>query len=182
MTVKQKVILCILDGWGVNPSTIHNGIALANTPHWDRMLEKYPHTQLQASELFVGLPQGQMGNSEVGHMTIGSGRLLMQDLPRIDQAIADHLIPTLPAYNNFIRKAKAKSATGVVHLLGLLSEGGIHSHQNHIIYMANLLAEEGLTVKIHGFLDGRDTPPIAARETLPAFLSSLHPSVQRAHG
>lgn len=157
---KQKIVLCILDGWGIRASREHNGIALANTPNWDRMLALYPHSQLQASESNVGLPDGQMGNSEVGHMTIGSGRVVMQELPRIHKAIQHNVIPGLPAWHNFV--AKAMGGSKVVHLMGLISDGGVHSHQDHVIYLAKQLSMAGLSVKIHALLDGRDTPPTSA--------------------
>lgn len=174
MLPKQKVILCILDGWGVNAAQEHNGIYLAKTPHWDRILKENPHTTLQASELYVGLPEGQMGNSEVGHMTIGSGRLNMQDLPRVDQAISQHTLENIPAFQSFIKQAK--TGTKVIHLLGLLSPGGIHSHQNHILALATLLAERNFQIKIHSFLDGRDTPPQMAASILKDFIPRLPPS------
>lgn len=172
MTKKTtNVVLCILDGWGINLSTNNNGIAAAATPCWTKMQNLYPHSQLQASELYVGLPDGQMGNSEVGHMTIGSGRVIMQDLPRIDMAIEHQKIPLLTGFKNFT--AQALKATKVVHLMGLLSPGGVHSHQEHLLYCAKILAAQGLDVKIHAFLDGRDTPPKSARDYLNAFLTTL---------
>lgn len=168
---RQKVILCILDGWGVRSDPLHNGVHMAQLPHWNRFLKTYPHTTLQASELFVGLPLGQMGNSEVGHMTIGSGHVHLQDLPQVDQAIASGIIPSLSAYQTFAQKAR--QGTGVVHLLGLLSPGGIHSHQDHILHFARLLAADGFQVKIHGFLDGRDTNPQEAHSLLSEWLPHL---------
>ena len=150
MTKKTtNVVLCILDGWGINHSTDNNGIAAAATPCWTSMSNLYPHSELQASELYVGLPDGQMGNSEVGHMTIGSGRVIMQDLPRIDMAIEHQKIPLLAAFKSF--SSQALKATKVVHLMGLLSPGGVHSHQDHLIYCAKILAAQGLEVKIHAF-------------------------------
>lgn len=171
---KQKVILCILDGWGIAPSTDANGISQAYLPHWDRFMKTYPHTQLQASELGVGLPEGQMGNSEVGHMTIGSGRVVFQDLPRIDLAIRDNTIPDMPVFKNFIEKS---SKNKTIHLMGLLSPGGVHSHQEHMLYMANLLAEMGCKVSLHLFLDGRDTPPQSGADYLEGFREALNPTV-----
>jgi 2,3-bisphosphoglycerate-independent phosphoglycerate mutase len=172
MTKKTtNVVLCILDGWGINHSTDNNGIAAAATPCWTSMSNLYPHSELQASELYVGLPDGQMGNSEVGHMTIGSGRVIMQDLPRIDMAIEHQKIPLLAAFKSF--SSQALKATKVVHLMGLLSPGGVHSHQDHLIYCAKILAAQGLEVKIHAFLDGRDTPPKSAHDYLSSFLTAL---------
>jgi 2,3-bisphosphoglycerate-independent phosphoglycerate mutase len=167
---KQKALLCILDGWGMRNAVDYNGIALAHTPTWDRMLARYPHSQLTASEASVGLPKGQMGNSEVGHTTIGSGRIVMQELPRIDHAIGNNFIPELPAWQNFI--FKASHASGVVHLMGLLSDGGVHSHQDHIIYLAKQLAAAGLSVKVHAWLDGRDTAPTSAVSYIKSFIQA----------
>ncbi|AIK95959.1 2,3-bisphosphoglycerate-independent phosphoglycerate mutase [Candidatus Odyssella acanthamoebae] len=167
---KQKALLCILDGWGIRNAVDYNGIALAHTPTWDRMLLRYPHSQLTASETSVGLPQGQMGNSEVGHTTIGSGRVVMQELPRIDHAIENNFIPEMPAWQNFI--FKASHAKGVVHVMGLLSDGGVHSYQDHIIYLAKQLVAAGLSVKVHAWLDGRDTPPTSAIGYIKSFMQA----------
>ncbi|MBW8308831.1 MAG: 2,3-bisphosphoglycerate-independent phosphoglycerate mutase [Candidatus Paracaedibacteraceae bacterium] len=167
---KQKALLCILDGWGIRSAIDHNGIALASTPTWDRLLTQYPHSQLTASEASVGLPKGQMGNSEVGHTTIGSGRIVMQELPRIDRAIENNLIPEMPAWQNFI--VKALEGSRVVHVMGLLSDGGVHSHQAHIIYLVKQLAEAGLSVKVHAWLDGRDTPPTSAIGYIKSFIQA----------
>lgn len=172
MTKKTtNVILCILDGWGINASSMHNAIAAAHTPCWASLNQLYPNSQLQASELYVGLPHGQMGNSEVGHMTIGSGRVMMQDLPRIDTAISTGEIPSLPNFQLFIGKASA--STKNVHLIGLLSPGGVHSHQDHLLYFAKNLADQGFHVYIHAFLDGRDTPPQSGLEFLKLFLDKI---------
>lgn len=172
MTKKTtNIILCILDGWGINSSSTHNAIAAAHTPCWTSLNQLYPHSKLQASELYVGLPQGQMGNSEVGHMTIGSGRVMMQDLPRIDTAITTGEIPSLSEFQAFVRKASA--GTKRVHLMGLLSPGGVHSHQDHLLYFAKILADQGFYVYIHAFLDGRDTPPHSGLEFLKIFLDKI---------
>lgn len=156
----KPVILAILDGWGHAHAGSDNAIACARTPTMDSITRDFPNGFINASELHVGLPSGQMGNSEVGHMNIGSGRVIMQDLPRIDAAIANGSLVKKPELQNFI--AKVKQNTGVVHLLGLLSDGGVHSHQAHIEAMAKIFAENGLDVKLHLFLDGRDTPPQSA--------------------
>lgn len=177
MTQKTtNVILCILDGWGINSSTDHNAIAAARTPCWTSMQQLYPHSELQASELDVGLPHGQMGNSEVGHMTIGSGRVMMQDLPRIDAAMATGEILSLPGFQTLVQKAKA--GTKVVHLMGLLSPGGVHSHQDHLLYFAKTLVDQGMKVYIHAFLDGRDTPPQSGYEFLKTFLNNTRDQPQ----
>lgn len=157
----RPVVLCILDGWGLAPPGPDNAIALADTPIWDRLMRDYPRGELQASEMFVGLPAGQMGNSEVGHMNIGAGRVVMQDLPRIDAAVADGTLAANPALIAFADTLKASG--GVAHLLGLVSPGGVHAHQDHIAALAKALAERGVPVALHAFLDGRDTPPQSAR-------------------
>jgi len=156
----KPVLLAILDGWGHRDELADNAIAAAQTPVWDALLEQYPHGLINASELHVGLPGGQMGNSEVGHMNIGSGRVMMQDLPRIDAALADGSLQRKEQFVHFVEKVRA--ATGTVHLLGLLSDGGVHSHQAHFVAMAKLFSERGLKVVLHLFLDGRDTPPQSA--------------------
>jgi len=136
----------------------------------DMLARDFPSGFINASELHVGLPEGQMGNSEVGHMNIGSGRVLMQDLPRIDAAIADGSLAKKPLLQKFIADVKQK--TGVVHLLGLCSDGGVHSHQEHISAMAKIFAENGLQVKLHLFTDGRDTPPQSAVSYIENLLTS----------
>jgi 2,3-bisphosphoglycerate-independent phosphoglycerate mutase len=153
-------VLCILDGWGWRPEARDNAILAAKTPNFDRMIRECPHALLATSGREVGLPDGQMGNSEVGHTNIGAGRLVMQDLPRIDDAVATGEIAERPALRALI--ANAKRAGGAVHLMGLVSPGGVHSHQNHIAALARVLDSEGLEVRVHAFLDGRDTPPQSA--------------------
>jgi 2,3-bisphosphoglycerate-independent phosphoglycerate mutase len=165
----RPVILCILDGWGFRAQCEDNAICEAKTPAWHRFMATSPHAFLQASETFVGLPTGQMGNSEVGHMNIGAGRVVLQDLPRIDQAIADGSLARNPRLAEFV--AALKKSGGAAHLTGLLSPGGVHSHQNHIAALAEHLSKAGLAVRIHAFLDGRDTPPNAARSYLKDFLA-----------
>ena len=123
----RPVVLCILDGWGHRADCTDNAICEAKTPAWHRFMAQAPHAYLQASELFVGLPSGQMGNSEVGHMNIGAGRVVMQDLPRIDQAIKDGTLEREPGLAEFV--AALKKSGGAAHLMGLLSPGGVHSHQ-----------------------------------------------------
>jgi 2,3-bisphosphoglycerate-independent phosphoglycerate mutase len=157
----KPVVLCILDGWGHRHEHEDNAVLLAATPNWDQMTAAYPWSLVDASELYVGLPEGQMGNSEVGHMNLGAGRVVMQDLPRIDRAIADGSIAKLPELEKFV--AKMRASKGDVQLMGLLSPGGVHSHQDHMVALARILSLAGLGVIIHGFLDGRDTPPQSAR-------------------
>ena len=163
----RPVILCILDGWGEGRVRENNAIALADTPVWDRLMATCPHGRLDASEGHVGLPAGQMGNSEVGHMTLGSGRIVQQDLPRIDAAVAGDAIAAMPAFRNFTERLQVSG--GEAHLLGLMSPGGVHSHQDHIAYLANALRDAGIPVVAHAMLDGRDTPPTSADGYLAAF-------------
>lgn len=160
----KPVILCILDGWGHRDNNNDNAISSAHTPHWDHLLATCPHTLLEASECNVGLPEGQMGNSEVGHMTLGSGRVILQGLPRIDQSIATNTLKDNKHLQEFIHKLKITK--GTCHLLGLLSPGGVHSHENHIFELARILSLAHIPVAIHAVLDGRDTPPQSAGNSL----------------
>jgi 2,3-bisphosphoglycerate-independent phosphoglycerate mutase len=182
MTVRTErprpVVLCILDGWGAREDGPDNAIALAAKPNWDRLMASAPHALLDASEHEVGLPAGQMGNSEVGHMNIGGGRVVLQDLPRIDRAIEDGTLARNPALADFI--AKLKSSGGACHLLGLLSPGGVHSHQRHMAALTNLVAAAGVPVRVHAFLDGRDTPPSSARGYIQQFLADTAPAGGRS--
>ena len=157
----RPVLLCILDGWGHRTDRSSNAILAARTPNFDRLVATCPQGLIDASESFVGLPKGQMGNSEVGHMNIGAGRVVMQDLPRIDRAIADGTIAKLPELETFV--ARMRASKGDVQLMGLLSPGGVHSHQDHLVALAKVLSAAGIGVVIHGFLDGRDTPPQSAK-------------------
>src|SRR5258708_5258728 len=168
----RPVILCILDGWGHRADRADNGIEQAMTPNWHRFLASSPHALLQASELFVGLPKGQMGNSEVGHMNIGAGRVVLQDLVRIDQAVADGSLVKNPQLAAFI--AALRKSGGTAHLLGLMSPGGVHSHPGNIAALAVDLARAGLAVAVPAFLDRRDTPPPTAHDYLAKFLTDAH--------
>lgn len=153
--IKKPVLLCILDGFGIGDETsMHNAIARANMPNYNRFLKTYPNSQLETSGLAVGLPEGQMGNSEVGHMTIGAGRVIFQDLPRINNAISDKSLEKNSDLKKLISDLKNSNKT--CHLLGLLSDGGVHSHINHIIFLAEFLQKNGVKVLLHAFLDGRD--------------------------
>src|SRR4029077_17773267 len=163
----DPLVLCILDGWGERKDADDNPITRAKTPVWHRLMARWPHAHLQASEHYVGLPDGQMGNSEVGHTNLGAGRVVMQDLPRIDDAIATGKIADMPALQEFIAKVKAK--TGIAHVFGLMSPGGVHSHQGQIAALCRILAKAGLKVAVHAALDGRDTPPKSALGYLKQF-------------
>ncbi len=156
----RPVVLCILDGWGLSPTREGNAVALGATPNFDRIWSTCPHAQLAAHGPDVGLPEGQMGNSEVGHMNIGAGRVVWMDLPRIDNAITDGDFAGNAQLTTFI--AALKASKGAAHLMGLASPGGVHAHQRHIAAAATALAEAGIPVAIHAFLDGRDVPPQSA--------------------
>jgi 2,3-bisphosphoglycerate-independent phosphoglycerate mutase len=167
----RPVVLCILDGWGYRKECEDNALCQARMPVWDRLMASCPHALLDASARAVGLPQGQMGNSEVGHMNLGAGRVVLQDLPRIDKAIEDGSLAQNTKLVNFIFKLQV--SRGRAHLLGLLSPGGVHSHQHQIAALANILAEAGIPVVVHALLDGRDTPPRSALDYLDRFLAAL---------
>ncbi|NIK74325.1 2,3-bisphosphoglycerate-independent phosphoglycerate mutase [Thermonema lapsum] len=153
----KKVILIILDGWGLGNKPEVSAIAQANTPFFDHMMKHYPKSKLQASGLAVGLPEGQMGNSEVGHMNIGAGRIVYQDLVRINKAIEDGTLATRPAVQELI--AYCKSRQKPAHLIGLVSDGGVHAHIEHLKALMTILRNEGIAVFVHAFTDGRDTDP-----------------------
>ena len=161
-------LLLILDGFGYREDADYNAILAARKPNWDKLWHDYPHTLLNASEKFVGLPSHQMGNSEVGHLNIGAGRVVYQDLSRVDVAIEDGSFYTNPALSKAI--AAAKQNRSALHIMGLLSPGGVHSHENHLVAMLEMAARNGLTkVYLHAFLDGRDTPPRSAAQSLQLF-------------
>ena len=169
---QKPVMLLILDGWGYRrPITKDNAIENGNTPNWHNLVENNPHCLIETSGLSVGLPDGQMGNSEVGHMNLGAGRVVMQDLPRIDQAVADGSI----ADNKVLLELEntLKDNKGTCHVMGLMSPGGVHSHQNHIIALCKALSDKGINVAVHAFLDGRDTPPSSAKEYVADFENAI---------
>ncbi|MBC7950565.1 MAG: 2,3-bisphosphoglycerate-independent phosphoglycerate mutase [Rhodospirillaceae bacterium] len=167
----RPVVLCILDGWGHRDDPTDNAIAMADTPNWDRLVAACPRALLKTSGLAVGLPEGQMGNSEVGHMNLGAGRVVMQDLPRIDLAVADGSLAANPVLVDSI--AKVKASGGAMHLMGLMSPGGVHSHQDHLAALAKTVSDAGVKVWVHAFLDGRDTPPSSAKDYLARFLADV---------
>ncbi len=159
------VLLLILDGFGYREDADYNAILAARKPNWDHLWRDYPHTLIQASEKFVGLPAKQMGNSEVGHLNIGAGRVVYQDLSRVDVDIEDGSFFSNPALSAAIATCKRNGSA--LHIMGLLSPGGVHSHENHIISMLEMAASNGLKlVYLHAFLDGRDTPPKSAALSL----------------
>ena len=165
MGAKNTALLLILDGWGHREATNHNAIHTANSPNWDKLWAHQPHTLIDTSGKSVGLPTGQMGNSEVGHMNLGAGRVVYQSLTRIDKDIEEGNF-----FNNQVLTAaidKAVESKTAVHLLGLLSPGGIHSHEDQIMAMVKLAADRGANkIFVHAFLDGRDTPPRSALQSL----------------
>ncbi|MFC0384891.1 2,3-bisphosphoglycerate-independent phosphoglycerate mutase [Muricoccus vinaceus] len=171
MARPKPVMLVILDGWGWREETADNAIALANTPTFDALWSSCPRAFLRTCGPDVGLPVGQMGNSEVGHLNIGAGRIVMQDLPRIGAAIADGTLAGMPAV---VWLGEQLHATGgTLHLCGLASPGGVHAHQDHAVALAEIFAAKGIPVAVHAWTDGRDTPPEAAAQTLPAFEAAL---------
>jgi 2,3-bisphosphoglycerate-independent phosphoglycerate mutase len=165
MSAKKPLLLIILDGFGYNESAKYNAIANAQAPLWQSLWSKGPRTLIGTSGMAVGLPEGQMGNSEVGHMTLGAGRVVYQNFTRINKAISDGDFFTNPVYCQAVDKAVANKKA--VHVMGLLSDGGVHSHEDHIIAMLELAAKRGATeLYLHAFLDGRDTPPRSAQGAL----------------
>jgi 2,3-bisphosphoglycerate-independent phosphoglycerate mutase len=154
----KPIILTILDGWGYRAETAGNAIAQAHKPTYDALLRDYPNTLLRASEQFVGLPDGQMGNSEVGHLNLGAGRVVRMDMTRIDLAILDGSLFADPTLLRAMTLAQQKGRS--LHLIGLLSDGGVHSHQRHLYALLKMAKQQGIDrVFIHAFLDGRDTMP-----------------------
>ncbi len=171
MSNRTPVVLCIMDGWGLNPSSDANAVALADTPHFDRLMEEKPNTTLKACGEAVGLPDGQIGNSEVGHMNIGAGRIVWMDLPKINNDIASGAFHKNRALLEFSQKLEARG--GTAHIAGLVSPGGVHAHQDHIVELARALTDKGIDVAIHAFLDGRDVPPKSALGYLEKFEADL---------
>src|SRR5687767_1622412 len=175
MQKRRPVMLVILDGWGWREEEADNAVLQANTPAFDRLWSTCPHAFLRTSGRDVGLPDGQMGNSEVGHLNIGAGRVVMQDLPRINDAIARGQIQRAPALLGLIQRLRQTG--GTCHLMGLVSPGGVHSHQDHAVALAKILAGAKVPAIIHAFTDGRDTPPQSAADCLDALQRALPPGV-----
>ena len=165
---KKPVVLCIMDGWGIPENDKYSAIAKANTPNYDRFLKEYPNSKLNASGEFVGLPEGQMGNSEVGHTNIGAGRLVLQTLPMINKDVANNTLKDRPVIKDFISKIKSNNKT--MHLIGLMSNGGVHSHINHIINITKSFADNGINVNLHFIADGRDV----AQKSALTFVETLN--------
>jgi 2,3-bisphosphoglycerate-independent phosphoglycerate mutase len=171
----RPVMLVILDGFGWREATEDNAVRLAKTPTFTKLWQSCPHAFLHTSGRDVGLPEGQMGNSEVGHMNIGAGRVVHQDLVRIGDAIADGSLAKIPALNDFI--AKLRASGGTCHLLGLVSPGGVHSHQDHAVALAKILHEAGVPTVLHAFTDGRDTPPESGADCVAHVRDALPPQI-----
>src|ERR1700719_1712799 len=161
MQKTKPLLLTLLDGWGYRPETHANAIALARKPNYDRLLHEYPHTLLHASDHFVGLPDGQMGNSEVGHLNIGAGRVVHMDITRIDLLIANKQLDQVPLFQQAMERGRQRQ----LHLIGLLSDGGVHSHINHLFALLEMAKQWKVEkVFVHCFMDGRDTPPNSGRD------------------
>ncbi len=167
----RPVALVILDGWGHRPEPADNAVAQANTPVFDRLWQAGPRALLEACGEAVGLPEGQIGNSEVGHLNIGAGRVVLQDLPRITKSLGAGEAAENPAFVQLIERTRARG--GRVHLMGLVSPGGVHSHQDHAVHLAKGLSDAGVETVIHAFTDGRDVPPRSGRDQLARFLEDI---------
>ncbi|MEL6979243.1 MAG: 2,3-bisphosphoglycerate-independent phosphoglycerate mutase [Pseudomonadota bacterium] len=168
---RGPVALCVLDGWGLREAAEGNAVALARTPVYDSLRDQTPMASLKTSGQDVGLPDGQMGNSEVGHMNLGAGRVVWMDLPKIDKAIAEDAFAGREAFAAF--RAALRAGGGAAHLMGLMSPGGVHAHQRHIAAAARALAADGVPVRLHLFLDGRDVGPSTAPEHWRAFSQEI---------
>ena len=171
MQKRRPVMLVVLDGFGWREESADNAVRQAKTPTFDRLWNAGPHAFLNTSGRDVGLPPGQMGNSEVGHLNIGAGRVVMQDLPRIGDAVASGEIKNAPALKGLIEAMKKSG--GTCHLIGLVSPGGVHSHQDHGAALAKILTDAGIPTVAHAITDGRDTPPQSAGDDLKRFVAAL---------
>ena len=171
----RPIVLVVLDGFGIGRDPAGDAIAAAPMPTWRGLLERWPHSTLQASEEAVGLPQGQMGNSEVGHLNLGAGRPVLQDLPRIDAAIADGSFEERPAF--LAAMERAKGTGGRLHAITLIGPGGVHANDRHLVALARLADHHGVDVEVHALLDGRDTPPSSAL----GFMRDLEDRLADAH-
>ncbi|TCT07535.1 2,3-bisphosphoglycerate-independent phosphoglycerate mutase [Aquabacter spiritensis] len=171
MSQRVPTMLVILDGWGWREETEDNAVRLARTPNFDRLWSDGPRAFLRTSGRDVGLPEGQMGNSEVGHLNLGAGRVVMQDLPRIDAAIEENTLAGRIMESGLV--AALKRTGGTCHILGLMSPGGVHAHQDHAVAVARILREAGIPVNVHAFTDGRDTPPRSAAQDMARLAAAL---------
>src|SRR5258707_14848360 len=157
----KPIVLTVLDGWGSRGETKGNAIGLERKPTYDELLKKFPNTLIHTSGPFVGLPEGQMGNSEVGHMNMGAGRIVHMDITRIDLMIAQKQLQNVPLF----QQAMERGRTRQLHFIGLLSDGGVHSHIQHLFALLEMAKQQKVEkVFVHCFLDGRDTPPNSGRD------------------
>ncbi|GFE96842.1 MULTISPECIES: 2,3-bisphosphoglycerate-independent phosphoglycerate mutase [unclassified Gluconobacter] len=177
-SARRPVMLVILDGFGWREENSDNAVRLANTPTFDGLWANNPHAFLKTCGEDVGLPEGQMGNSEVGHLNIGAGRVVMQELPRISRSARDGSLAENTALKEYIHALKVSG--GTCHLMGLVSPGGVHAHQDHILALAKIVSAAGVPVALHIFSDGRDTPPRSGEEFISALLRDLPETVQIA--
>ncbi len=175
LTIRKPIVLCIMDGWGIEKNIKNNAIRLAKTPNYDKLIKNFPSSFLKASGNSVGLPKNQIGNSEVGHMNIGSGRVILQSLPKIDKAFKENQISKNENLDKFIKKLNPEKS---VHILGLCSYGGVHSHARHIIEMSKIISKKSKNVKLHIFSDGRDTLPNELSTIIAEFSSNLPKSIK----
>lgn len=179
--LSQQALLIVLDGFGLSDKTENNAIKLGHTPHWDEIKNSYPFVPIEASGEAVGLPKGIAGNSEVGHMNLGAGRPVRQDIVRINESIEKKDLGELPEFKKLIDETKKGS--GRLHLMGLLSDGGVHSHIDHLLAIYELLKkEEGIQVFFHAFLDGRDTAPKCAEKYLQIILNEKNITLSSMQG
>ena len=171
--MKKPLVLMILDGFGINNSTVGNAIYSAKTPNIDALMEKYPHTEIQASGMDVGLPRGQMGNSEVGHTNIGAGRIVYQELTRITKTVEEGGLSAIPELQKAVANCKEHDSS--LHMMGLLSDGGVHSHIQHLFGLLAMAKEQGLEkVYVHCFMDGRDVPPSSGKDYVEQLQAELN--------
>src|SRR5919201_2035695 len=168
------VVLIVLDGWGFRPGRQGNAIELGNAPVWHRLWDHAPHTLLEASGLAVGLPEGQIGNSEVGHLNLGAGRVVPQDIVRISQAVESGEFFRTPALATLVEGTRRHD--GTLHVMGLIGTGGVHALDKHLLAAVELGRRAGLPVAIHAWLDGRDTPPKSGLEFMRELLEAVGPS------
>src|SRR5258708_660469 len=157
----KPIVLTVLDGWGYRAETKGNAVALARKPTYDALLKRFPKPLFHTSGPYVGLPEGQMGNSEVGHLNIGAGRIVHMDITRIDLLVANKQLQSVPLFQQAMERGRQRH----LHLMGLLSDGGVHSHTNHLFALLEMAKQQKVeNVFIHCFMDGRDTPPHSGRD------------------
>lgn len=171
--MKKPLVLMILDGFGINNATVGNAIYSAKTPNIDALMANYPHTKIQASGMDVGLPRGQMGNSEVGHTNIGAGRIVYQELTRITKTVEEGGLSAIPELQKAV--ANCKEHDSALHLMGLLSDGGVHSHIQHLFGLLRMAKEQSLCkIYVHCFMDGRDVPPSSGKDYIQQLVDELN--------